>query len=139
MSNKEKKNQAYNLLANEIRRLDYFKVFSDNNMLKIAYRIVNEKIEEQLSTTEDPSVSLSIQSMIAKHQLIAFETINTANNSTRINIIADSKFIPTPVSVKILEIVTAGFAKQVEVVKKVAAKIYEATTVGTLSGKNFSE
>ena len=67
MSNKEKKNQAYNLLANEIRRLDYFKVFSDNNMLKIAYRIVNEKIEEQLSTTEDPSVSLSIQSMIAKH------------------------------------------------------------------------
>ena len=30
-------------------------------------------------------------------------------------------------------------AKQVEVVKKVAAKIYEATTVGTLSGKNFSE
>ena len=67
MSNKEKKNQAYNLLANEIRRLDYFKVFSDANMLKIAYRIVNEKIEEQLSTTEDPSVSLSIQSMIAKH------------------------------------------------------------------------
>ncbi|NSW74092.1 hypothetical protein CL660_005155 [bacterium] len=67
MSNKEKKNQACNLLANEIRRLDYFKVFSDNNMLKIAYRIVNEKIEEQLSTTEDPSVSLSIQSMIAKH------------------------------------------------------------------------
>ena len=42
-------------------------------------------------------------------------------------------------SVKILEIVTAGFAKQVEVVKKVAAKIYDATTVGTLSGKNFSE
>ena len=42
MSNKEKKNQAYNLLANEIRRLDYFKVFSDTNMLKIAYRIVNE-------------------------------------------------------------------------------------------------
>tara|TARA_Y100000817_G_scaffold212432_1_gene166937 strand:- start:567 stop:770 length:204 start_codon:yes stop_codon:yes gene_type:complete len=67
MSNKEKKNQAYNLLANEIRRLDYFKVFSDTNMLKIAYRIVNEKIEEQLSITEDPSVSLSIQSMIAKH------------------------------------------------------------------------
>ena len=67
MSNKEKKNQAYNLLANEIRRLDYFKVFSDNNMLKIAYRIVNEKIEEQLSISEDPSVSLSIQSMIAKH------------------------------------------------------------------------
>ena len=67
MSNKEKKNQAYNLLANEIRRLDYFKVFSDTNMLKIAYRIVKEKIEEQLSITEDPSVSLSIQSMIAKH------------------------------------------------------------------------
>ena len=67
MSNKEKKNQAYNLLANEIRRLDYFKVFSDTNMLKIAYRIVNEKIEEQLSIAEDPSVSLSIQSMIAKH------------------------------------------------------------------------
>ena len=67
MSNKEKKNQAYNLLSNEIRRLDYFKVFSDTNMLKIAYRIVNEKIEEQLSITEDPSVSLSIQSMIAKH------------------------------------------------------------------------
>ena len=67
MSNKEKKNQAYNLLANEIRRLDYFKVFSDTNMLKIAYRIVNEKIEEQLSSAEDPSVSLSIQSMIAKH------------------------------------------------------------------------
>ena len=67
MSNKEKKNQAYNLLANEIRRLDYSKVFSDTNMLKIAYRIVNEKIEEQLSITEDPSVSLSIQSMIAKH------------------------------------------------------------------------
>ncbi len=67
MSNKEKKNQAYNLLANEIRRLDYFKVFSDTNMLKIAYRIINEKIEEQLSITEDPSVSLSIQSMIAKH------------------------------------------------------------------------
>ncbi len=67
MSNKEKKNQACNLLANEIRRLDYFKVFSDTNMLKIAYRIVNEKIEEQLSITEDPSVSLSIQSMIAKH------------------------------------------------------------------------
>ena len=67
MSNKEKKNQAYNLLANEIRRLDYFKVFSDANMLKIAYRIVNEKIEEQLSIAEDPSVSLSIQSMIAKH------------------------------------------------------------------------
>ena len=67
MSNKEKKNQAYNLLANEIRRLDYYKVFSDTNMLKIAYRIVNEKIEEQLSITEDPSVSLSIQSMIAKH------------------------------------------------------------------------
>ena len=66
-SNKEKKNQAYNLLANEIRRLDYFKVFSDTNMLKIAYRIVNEKIEEQLSIAEDPSVSLSIQSMIAKH------------------------------------------------------------------------
>ena len=58
MSNKEKKNQAYNLLANEIRRLDYFAVFSDTNMLKIAYRIVNEKIEEQLSITEDPSVSL---------------------------------------------------------------------------------
>ena len=36
-------------------------------MLKIAYRIINEKIEEQLSITEDPSVSLSIQSMIAKH------------------------------------------------------------------------
>ena len=67
MSNKEKKNQAYNLLANEIRRLDYFKVFSDTNMLKIAYRIVNEKIEEQLSIAEDPSVSLSIQYMIAKH------------------------------------------------------------------------
>ena len=67
MSNKEKKNQAYNLLANEIRRLDYFKVFSDTNMLKIAYRIINEKIEEQLSIAEDPSVSLSIQSMIAKH------------------------------------------------------------------------
>ena len=67
MSNKEKKNQAYNLLSNEIRRLDYFKVFSDTNMLKIAYRIVNEKIEEQLSIAEDPSVSLSIQSMIAKH------------------------------------------------------------------------
>lgn len=67
MSNKEKKNQACNLLANEIRRLDYFKVFSDANMLKIAYRIVNEKIEEQLSIAEDPSVSLSIQSMIAKH------------------------------------------------------------------------
>ena len=67
MSNKEKKNQASNLLANEIRRLDYFKVFSDTNMLKIAYRIVNEKIEEQLSIAEDPSVSLSIQSMIAKH------------------------------------------------------------------------
>ena len=67
MSNKEKKNQAYNLLENQIRRLDYFKVFSDTNMLKIAYRIVNEKIEEQLSITEDPSVSLSIQSMIAKH------------------------------------------------------------------------
>ena len=67
MSNKEKKNQAYNLLANEIRRLDYFKVFSDTNMLKIAYRIVNEKIEEQLSIAEDPSVSFSIQSMIAKH------------------------------------------------------------------------
>ena len=67
MSNKEKKNQAYNLLANEIRRLDYFKVFSDTNMLKIAYRIVNEKIEEQLSIAEDPSESLSIQSMIAKH------------------------------------------------------------------------
>ena len=67
MSNKEKKNKAYNLLSNEIRRLDYFKVFSDTNMLKIAYRIVNEKIEEQLSITEDPSVSLSIQSMIAKH------------------------------------------------------------------------
>lgn len=67
MSNKEKKNQAYNLLANEIRRLDYFKVFSDTNMLKIAYRIVNEKIEEQLSIAEDPSVSLSIQSMIARH------------------------------------------------------------------------
>ena len=67
MSNKEKKNQACNLLANEIRRLDYFKVFSDTNMLKIAYRIVNEKIEEQLSIAEDPSVSLSIQSMIAKH------------------------------------------------------------------------
>ena len=67
MSNKEKKNQACNLLANEIRRLDYFKVFSDNNMLKIAYRIIKKKIEEQLSTTEDPSVSLSIQSMIAKH------------------------------------------------------------------------
>lgn len=67
MSNKEKKNQAYNLLANEIRRLDYFKVFSDANMLKIAYRIVNEKIEEQLSIAEDPSISLSIQSMIAKH------------------------------------------------------------------------
>ena len=67
MSNKEKKNQAYNLLANAIRRLDYFKVFSDTNMLKIAYRIVNEKIEEQLSIAEDPSVSLSIQSMIAKH------------------------------------------------------------------------
>ena len=67
MSNQEKKNQAYNLLANEIRRLDYFKVFSDTNMLKIAYRIVNEKIEEQLSIAEDPSVSLSIQSMIAKH------------------------------------------------------------------------
>ena len=67
MSNKEKKNQAYNLLANEIRRLDYFKVFSDTNMLKIAYRIVNEKIEEQLSIAEDPSVSRSIQSMIAKH------------------------------------------------------------------------
>ncbi|GIR29068.1 hypothetical protein CM15mP43_06920 [bacterium] len=45
MSNKEKKNQAYNLLANEIRRLDYFKVFSDTNMLKIAYRIVNEKLK----------------------------------------------------------------------------------------------
>ena len=67
MSNKEKKNQACNLLANEIRRLDYFKVFTDTNMLKIAYRIVNEKIEEQLSIAEDPSVSLSIQSMIAKH------------------------------------------------------------------------
>ena len=67
MSNKEKKNQAYNLLANEIRRLDYFKVFSDTNMLKIAYRIVNEKIEEQLSIAEDTSLSLSIQSMIAKH------------------------------------------------------------------------
>ena len=36
-------------------------------------------------------------------------------------------------------LVTAGLAKQVEVVKIVAAKIYEATTVGTLSGKNFSE
>ena len=47
--------------------MDYFKVFSDTNMLKIAYRIVNEKIEEQLSIAEDPSVSLSIQSMIAKH------------------------------------------------------------------------
>ena len=56
MSNKEKKNQAYNLLANEIRRLDYFKVFSDTNMLKIAYRIINEKIEEQLSITEDLSL-----------------------------------------------------------------------------------
>ena len=67
MSNKDKENQAKNLLANQIRRLDYFKVFVDSTMFKIAYRIVNEKIEEQLNVTESPSVSFTIQSLIAKH------------------------------------------------------------------------
>lgn len=67
MSNKEKENQAKNLLANQIRRLDYFKVFVDSTMFKIAYRIVNEKIEEQLNVTESPSVTFTIQSLIAKH------------------------------------------------------------------------
>tara|TARA_Y100000766_G_scaffold207767_1_gene179512 strand:- start:358 stop:561 length:204 start_codon:yes stop_codon:yes gene_type:complete len=67
MSNKDKENQAKNLLANQIRRLDYFKVFVDSTMFKIAYRIVNEKIEEQLNVTESPSVAFTIQSLIAKH------------------------------------------------------------------------
>mgnify|MGYP001500694899 CR=1 FL=1 len=67
MSNKDKENQAKNLLANQIRRLDYFKVFVDSTMFKIAYRIVNEKIEEQLNVTESPSVTFTIQSLIAKH------------------------------------------------------------------------
>ena len=67
MSNKEKKNQAYNLLANEIRRLEYFKVFSDSTMLKLAHRIINEKIEEQLSLSENPTLNFTIQSLIAKH------------------------------------------------------------------------
>jgi len=67
MSDREKKNQTINILANEIRKLDYFRVFSDSNMFKLAYRIVNEKIEEQFATEDSYELNLTIQSMIAKH------------------------------------------------------------------------
>lgn len=50
-----------------MRKLDYFKVFSDSNMFKLAYRIVNEKIEEQFTTEDSHELNLTIQSMIAKH------------------------------------------------------------------------
>ena len=48
------------------------------------------------------------------------------------------KSIPTSELVKSLPIVTAGLAKQVDDVKRIADKIYEATRIGILEGENFS-
>ena len=36
-------------------------------MFKLAYRIVNEKIEEQFTAEDSHELNLTIQSMIAKH------------------------------------------------------------------------
>ena len=70
--------------------------------------------------------------------MIVFATIKADTNWTIKKLKAEYISIPTPESVKILANVTAGFAKHVDDVKKVAASINSATHEGIFSGEDFS-
>mgnify|MGYP003990009657 CR=1 FL=1 len=62
--------------------------------------------------------------------------MKTARNSTKRKHTKEAASIPTGEFVKILEIETAGLAKQVDEVKNVAANMYVPTNAGSLSGEN---